>query len=607
MATKNDFLGMLKKTGSVVSRSLFPGISAGKDILSSAFKTPTPTTPAVKAPASIVPTYPTPTGKPITPSTSINQSATTPKVAPSPAKDQYASMIKNTYTAPTQTLGTTATAPITTTAPTPTTTQTAPVGPTARDTAFQNYLGTLKQSTAEKEAKAKEAEARAKYLDFISSAESGIAGLEGQGRGIPLSIVRGQQSKLGQQAEITAKRLQGDIGLAQDMFTSAQQEREGLSAAEKAQYDYETELAAGEKPIEVGGVLYQKQSDGSYKPITEKAAEGFTLGKDQVRYDALGNVIAGGSTSTTDSTGANPTVDAYVKGIQAGTFKISDVPESLQNAVAISLTTTPKPQSEISKQVGSVIDELLTSPGLPLITGLIEGGLKLGNLDPRPEAQLARNKYNQLKGLLSLKNINYLKGTGAISDAEQRLLANAATALGRNLEDADFVAELQKLKAGLQAVSGEGASAGIAPDEEAFLRAQGYSQQEIDSLKGSVGNTSASIPASSRLASVNNNPGNLRFAGQPGAVQGEGGFARFPTVEAGVKALENQIKLDASRGLTLAQFINKYAPPSENDTAKYISDVMRIVGKSQNTPLASIDIKSLTKAIAQKESGTKIG
>ena len=35
----------------------------------------------------------------------------------------------------------------------------------------------------------------------------------------------------------------------------------------------------------------------------------------------------------------------------------------------------------------------------------------------------------------------------------------------------------------------------------------------------------------------NNNPGNLKFAGQPGATRGEGGFAKFPTREAGMAAM----------------------------------------------------------------------
>jgi len=107
-------------------------------------------------------------------------------------------------------------------------------------------------------------------------------------------------------------------------------------------------------------------------------------------------------------------------------------------------------------------------------------------------------------------------------------------------------------------------------------------------------------------AYVNNNPGNLRFAGQSGATQGEGGFARFSSPEEGVKALQRQIELDASRGLTLGQFINKYAPPSENDTTKYIQDVIAMTGVNPLTPISAIDVKKLTQAIAQKESGTNI-
>jgi hypothetical protein len=47
---------------------------------------------------------------------------------------------------------------------------------------------------------------------------------------------------------------------------------------------------------------------------------------------------------------------------------------------------------------------------------------------------------------------------------------------------------------------------------------------------------------SSRLARVNNNPGNLKYIGQSGAVEGEKGFARFVTLEDGWNALENDIR-----------------------------------------------------------------
>lgn len=264
MVTKNDFLNTLKKAGTSLLSAVDPtGITKGVQLASSLKqKQTTPITPVEKPPMSVLPKK-----SQITPiSSTINPSATTPKS--SPAKDQYASMLKSIYSTPQVSPITTPTSPISPVTPTSTvnsiqTPQAPAITTTGRDTAFQNYLNTLKQSSAEKEAKQKEAEARTKYLDFISSAESGIAGLEGQGRGIPLGLVRGQQEKLGQQSEITARRLQGDVDLAGDAFASAQAEREGLSTAEKARFDYEQALVEEERGAE-SSALEQAREDEKF-------------------------------------------------------------------------------------------------------------------------------------------------------------------------------------------------------------------------------------------------------------------------------------------------------------------------------------------------------
>ena len=86
----------------------------------------------------------------------------------------------------------------------------------------------------------------------------------------------------------------------------------------------------------------------------------------------------------------------------------------------------------------------------------------------------------------------------------------------------------------------------------------------------------------------NNNPGDLRFAGQRGAVPGAGGFAAFPTWEDGFAALKRQIALDASRGLTLQQFIYKFAPPSENRSAEYLASVSAWSGISPDAVLRDV-------------------
>ena len=84
-------------------------------------------------------------------------------------------------------------------------------------------------------------------------------------------------------------------------------------------------------------------------------------------------------------------------------------------------------------------------------------------------------------------------------------------------------------------------------------------------------NTLLSVNTST-LAYKNNNPGNLKYAGQKGAVGSDNrGFAVFDTVNSGFEALRNQIKLDASRGKSIRQFIYGY---SEDNQSSYLSFVL---------------------------------
>lgn len=102
------------------------------------------------------------------------------------------------------------------------------------------------------------------------------------------------------------------------------------------------------------------------------------------------------------------------------------------------------------------------------------------------------------------------------------------------------------------------------------------------------------------LSYQNNNPGNLVYAGQPGASPGAGGFAAFQTLAQGEAALVNQITLDATRGTDvngnpitdLADLIASWAPPSENDTASYLANVVNATGYDPNAPLSSLGFDS---------------
>lgn len=86
----------------------------------------------------------------------------------------------------------------------------------------------------------------------------------------------------------------------------------------------------------------------------------------------------------------------------------------------------------------------------------------------------------------------------------------------------------------------------------------------------------ASFATDGSLADRNNNPGNIRFVGQAGATRGAGGFARWDSMDQGIEAYFGLL----DRGYRSfidnqdwAGMVNKYAPPSENDSALYTRQI----------------------------------
>lgn len=90
---------------------------------------------------------------------------------------------------------------------------------------------------------------------------------------------------------------------------------------------------------------------------------------------------------------------------------------------------------------------------------------------------------------------------------------------------------------------------------------------------------------SGTLPQRNNNPGDLRHGphvqhpGDPNAV------GVIDTPAHGWEDLERQLTLDAHRGLTLKQFVAKYAPPSENNSSQYLYFLCSGLSLPDHTPL----------------------
>lgn len=114
-----------------------------------------------------------------------------------------------------------------------------------------------------------------------------------------------------------------------------------------------------------------------------------------------------------------------------------------------------------------------------------------------------------------------------------------------------------------------------------------------------AGVTGSSIPFSALASAIqleegyypgsrayrNQNPGNLRYAGQYGSTGADdAGFAVFPDYHTGFDALINQLQLDASRhpDWTVMDFVSHYAPSSDNNVpgqyARNISTYLNGIG-----------------------------
>ena len=86
----------------------------------------------------------------------------------------------------------------------------------------------------------------------------------------------------------------------------------------------------------------------------------------------------------------------------------------------------------------------------------------------------------------------------------------------------------------------------------------------------------------------NMNPGDLRHApGEDHPELAPNSVGSFESVDLGWAALERQLSLYASRGLTVGQAIGEFAPPVENDTDSYLKFVCDGLGCTPETLMSN--------------------
>lgn len=130
------------------------------------------------------------------------------------------------------------------------------------------------------------------------------------------------------------------------------------------------------------------------------------------------------------------------------------------------------------------------------------------------------------------------------------------------------------------------------------------SEQLVSKTKANSTGNASSFPGDGKTkADRNNNPGNLTGDDKwQGMVGKDGRFVQFQSYELGSRALAKNL-MNGAVGKTVEDYMNKYAPNSENDTNAYIKHVTKALGKEPGSVITNADILPLMKVIAKHEGG----
>ncbi len=151
--------------------------------------------------------------------------------------------------------------------------------------------------------------------------------------------------------------------------------------------------------------------------------------------------------------GANPTVDAFVTGLQNGTYKPTDIPAMYKGMVAQGMLASGnqadgKPTTtEIGLQTLDAATRLMemfnAGKGTSTVgqSRLFGGGIAT----PGSDSSNFINLFNTLIANKSLEGVKFLKGQGQVSDAERLLLKNAMSELNLSQGEAEFKKSLQRI------------------------------------------------------------------------------------------------------------------------------------------------------------------
>jgi Sec-independent protein translocase protein TatA len=146
-----------------------------------------------------------------------------------------------------------------------------------------------------------------------------------------------------------------------------------------------------------------------------------------------------------------PEIQAAAQSIFDGKSKLNEYPSGQRLAINQAFATLYSAEggNELAQGAYDAITNLETHPGMKGAIGA-KSFSSLFGLKGKPiagtQAAGFLKQLDTLKANIKLVNIKYLKGTGALSDAEGKTLEDAGTSLDPSLPESDFKEELERVK-----------------------------------------------------------------------------------------------------------------------------------------------------------------
>lgn len=309
---------------------------------------------------------------------------------------------------------------------------------TEADKYMKQYLETM-QPTSEEE------QLQEQLRQLTSGASLGVEGLEGQGRGIPLSLVRGQQEKLLRQASLRTQPLQSRLEQLQ-----AERLARAEMAKEASEY-YQPQEDEAMKPMTVGaGSTLVDPTTGKviYQGAEEEDFSGFKSVQGGL-YDVKSGKWVVEPKEETTGTGLSGMPSSYkewsLAGGEAGTGKsFADwISKSGENAYGAKITETAL----------TTIDELLPQVGITTVGPV---GSVAKNIPGTP-AYNFKSALDTLKSNIAFGALTEMRAAsktggalGQVSDREGQLLQSSLGALDQGQSPKAFREQLDKIEESLR-------------------------------------------------------------------------------------------------------------------------------------------------------------